>query len=115
MSRRTVLIIALAVTLLGAGGWWISTHFRKVAVNHYEPPGQAAQDNRYLALERFMSRMGRGVTSSGDVRVLDKLKPGGVLILDRHHRAALNKERLKELFDWVGKGCYPVGGPPHRR
>lgn len=113
MNRRNILLIVLGVILLGAGGWWISRHFQKVPVEHYQPPQAAARSNHYLALERFMSRMGRKMTATGDIRQLDKLKPGGVLIIDRHHRAALNKRRLKAVFDWVGKGGYLIVVPEY--
>ncbi len=113
MSRRTVLIIALSAILLVGGGWWVGTHFERVPVTHYQPPGPEAIHDRYLALERFMSRMGRSIASTGDIRTLDTLKPGGVLILDRHHRALLTKARLKALFNWVGTGGYLIVIPEY--
>lgn len=113
MSRRAILLIVLGVILLGAGGWWITRHFQKMPVKHYEPPEAAARHNHYLALERFMSRMGRKMTATGDIRRLARLKPGGVLIIDRHHRAVLNKKRLKAVFDWVGKGGYLIVVPEY--
>ncbi len=114
MKRRTILILALGATLLGAGGWWSATHFERVAVPRYHSPGPEALRDRYLALERFMARMGRPLATTGDVRTLATLKPGGVIILDRHHRAIMTRERLKALFDWVGKGGYLIVIPEYR-
>lgn len=112
MSRRGIILaVILGAVVLAACGWWISTHFERVAVTRDTPPEPEAQHNPYLALERFMTRMGRSIVSTGDVRTLDKLPPHGVLILDRHHRAILGQERLKALFDWVGKGGYLIVVP----
>ncbi len=111
MTRRIVWISLTVMVLLAAGGWWFFTHFERISVKKARPPGAEAVGNRYLALERFMTRMGRPVTRSGDIRNLDRLAPGGVLVLDRNRRAMMTKERVEALFRWVGNGGYLIVVP----
>jgi hypothetical protein len=115
MTRRKIfVIVVLGTLLLAAAGWWIAKNFAQLPVEHDEPPSAEARRNHYLALERFMERMGRPLKATGDVRILDRLEPGGVLILDRHHRAVMTKARMEEVFDWVQRGGYLIVVPESR-
>ncbi len=111
MTRLAILIALLGATLLGAGGWWFATHFERVPVKTQQPPGPEAMRNPYLALERFMTRMGRSVTRTSEARMLDAMAPGGVLILDRNRRALMTRARVDALFNWVGRGGYLIVVP----
>jgi hypothetical protein len=51
------------------------------------------------------------MTRTGDIRTLDTLAPGGVLILDRNRRALMTRAKLDALFNWVGKGGYLIAVP----
>lgn len=109
MTRRTIWLMALLVAaLLSAAGWWFATHFERVPVTKHQPPGAEAQRNQYLALERFMARMGRPLATASDVSALDHVAPGGVLILDRNRWTLMTKPRLAHLFRWVGQGGYLI-------
>ena len=111
MTRRIVWITVAVAVLLTFGGVWFSTHYERVSVRKQQPPQPEALRNPYLALERFMAKMGRPLTRTGDIHALDTLAPGGVLILDRNRRAPMTKARLDALFKWVGNGGYLVVVP----
>jgi len=100
------LILALAV-LLGA---WLSTHLVQMPVDEWTPPGKEARLNPYLALERFMTAMGRPLIR-GSAASLDELPPGGVLLLDSHRRAQLSVARRTRLLAWVEQGGYLIVSP----
>jgi hypothetical protein len=112
MNRRVIwIVILLIVSAMILGGWWFTSHFEKISVKKPQPMDAEAIRNPYLALERFMAKMGRSVTVSSDIFKLDKLPPGGVLILDRNRSAVMTNERLDTLFNWVGKGGYLIVVP----
>ncbi|MEN6586508.1 MAG: DUF4350 domain-containing protein [Sulfuricella sp.] len=109
MTRRAMFwwaLGALAVAVLGTA--WFLTEFSRVPTTRWERMGPEARKNNYLALQRFLVRMGRPVRVVSDARQLEKLPPGGVLILDRERRRNLPPERAEALLRWVANGGYLI-------
>lgn len=109
MTRRAWLwwaMGALAVLVLGAA--WFMAEFVEVPTTRWEKTGPEARKNHYLALERFLARMGRPVKAVGDAHQLHALPRGGALILDRERRRHLPPERAEALLDWVAAGGYLI-------
>lgn len=104
MTRRTFWIIFAALALLVIGGIGFVTFFEEVTVKKRSPPQPEARRNPYLALERFLQRMGRPLQRQNDARTLDALPPGGILILDDQRRAHMTPTRLAHLLTWVEQG-----------
>lgn len=105
MTKRRVFWIAFAcLALLAVGGIGFVTFFEEVPVKKRSPPAPEARRNPYLALERFLQRMGRPLQRQNDARLLDTLPPGGVLILDDQRRAHMTPARLAHLLAWVEQG-----------
>lgn len=109
MTRRALfwwVLGAVAVVVLGTA--WFLSEFARVPTTRWENMGPEARKNRYLALERFTARMGRPVHALSDARQLERLPPGGVLILDRERRRHLPPERAEGLLRWVAAGGYLI-------
>ncbi|MGE5386127.1 MAG: DUF4350 domain-containing protein [Betaproteobacteria bacterium] len=108
MTRRIVWITVALIVLFGLGGLWFMDTFEQRPVKTHTPPESEARRNPYLALERFMGRMGRPFKPQGDVRFLDALPPGGVVILDVNRRAQMTPARIDRLLAWVERGGYLI-------
>lgn len=109
MTRRALFwwgLAALAIAVLGTA--WFFSEFTRVPTTRWEQMGAEARKNNYLALQRFLSSMGRPVRVVSDAHQVEKLPPGGVLILDRERRRHLPPERAEALLRWVAKGGYLI-------
>lgn len=94
----------LAFAVLGAA--WFFEHYDRVPSSRWEKPDKEAFRNRYLALERFSTAMGRPLARIWTLQDLERLAPGGVLLLDRARRFYLNPGRAERLLRWVRDGGY---------
>lgn len=108
MNRRLVWTALVLLAALGLVGLWLINHLERVPVQKREPPQSEARQNPYLALERFTERQGGRLQRRSDARLLDRLPPGGTLILDRQRRHLLSTDRLQHLLDWVADGGYLI-------
>lgn len=114
MSRPLVWLTALLAgfALLAATAFWKGLDRVPVTVHTgFLPP---AQRDPYLALERFTAAMGRPLTRSTELSVLDQLPVRGVLILDQGHTRVLTRARIERILKWVEGGGHlllamPVG------
>ncbi len=97
--------VAGVLTLLGS---WLLLNYERVPVDGREPPRAEARRNPYLALERFVARMGGRVERQSDARLLDRLPPGGTVFLERNRRHLLPPERLRHLRAWVEAGGHLI-------
>lgn len=108
MTRRLVWgLTALAVLATSAGAWFVAT-FEQVAVQRRERPAVQARRDPYLALERFLGRMGRPLIRTSDPQRLDRLGPRDVAIVASGRRYHLDAGRRDRLFAWVEAGGYLI-------
>lgn len=108
MTRRVVWIAVLLLALVVVGGAWFLANFEQVPVQERTEEEAEARRNPYLALERFLGRLGRPLSRQDNARALDGLPPGGVLILDRQRRQHMTPARVDGLLTWVGQGGYLI-------
>lgn len=113
MKRRWLVFALIGVVLVGIATAWFFTHFEEVTVKRRTPPEAEARRNRYLALQRFMARLGRPLELRSDARFIDALPPGGVLILDAGRRSHMTPDRLARLLNWVEAGGYLIVSPDY--
>jgi hypothetical protein len=107
MTRRIVWGGVLALVFAVLIGLWLASHLEQVEVDHWTPPGQEARHNPFLAMTRFLDRIGRPLHQAGDMG-LDALPPGGVVLLDAQRRTQLTPARTQGLLDWVKRGGYLI-------
>lgn len=109
MTRRATFWWSLAAVLVVVlGATWFFSEFTRVPTTRWEREGPEARKNRFLALERFFTRMGRQVRKVDDAHQLESLPAGGVLIMDRERRRHLPPERTAKLLRWVENGGYLI-------
>ncbi len=108
MKRGPVLVGLILLLLAALVATWFYLNVEEVVEKTHTPPEAEALRNPYLALERFLVRMGRPLERRMDARFLDALPPGGVLVLDAGRRAQLTPERLARLLSWVERGGYLI-------
>lgn len=106
MTRRIVWISVLVLAVFTIGTAWFLTTFEQVPVKHRTGEQLEARRNPYLALERFLERMGRPLTRVGRTDMLDHLAADGVLILDCCRRSQMSPQRVDRLLAWVAAGGY---------
>ena len=113
MSRLSILVSLLILSILGAAGYWISQHLEKKEIEL--PTGLTGEAAIYplLAAERFLTAMGITTTPLDDSsRLLRKLRPTDVLLITSD-RQTLGLERTNALLDWVASGGRLIATVPH--
>jgi hypothetical protein len=108
MSRRLLWSIAGLAVCLGLFTSWFLNTFERVSVPRREAPQAEARQNRYLALERFLGRLGRPLDRTSDADVVHRLPSPGTLILDRGRAYHLTDVRQEALMRWVDGGGYLI-------
>jgi hypothetical protein len=108
MSRRALWILGGMVLSLGLVGSWFLNTFERVPVPRRDAPQAEARQNPYLALERFLSRMGRSVARTTEADILHRLPAPGTLILDRGRAYHLTDLRQEALMRWVSGGGFLI-------
>jgi len=107
--RRPVIWGAVAALVLAAGvGLWIASAFEPVPVRRRDAPQGEARRDRYLALTRFLVRLGRPATRVFQWSALDLSEPRGVLIVDRGRAYQISEARATAVWAWVRRGGYLV-------
>ena len=106
MSRRLIWGVAGVVVCLGLVVSWFLNTFERVSVPRRDAPQAEARENPYLALERFLARMGRPVTRTTEADIIHRLPTPGALILDRGRAYHLTDTRQEALMEWVNSGGY---------
>ena len=106
MNRRLIWGVAGGVVCLGLVVSWFLNTFERVPVTRRDAPQAEARGNPYLALERFLARMGRPVTRTTEADILYRLPTPGALILDRGRAYHLTDTRQEALMEWVNNGGY---------
>jgi len=110
--RRSAVLVSLTMALLAVlAATWFFHNFEEVTEKERTQPEVEALRNPYLALERFLARMGRPAERRIDARFLDTLSPGGVLILDAGRQGHLMPQRLARLLSWVEGGGHLIAAP----
>jgi hypothetical protein len=99
----------LAVVLLA----WYASGFERVPVTQRVGLSGEARLRPFLAAERFAARMGLPARELRALPELDRLPPGGVLVLPRGRRA-VDERRAKQLALWVTGGGHLVVEAEHR-
>ncbi|HEY2338739.1 MAG TPA: DUF4350 domain-containing protein [Burkholderiales bacterium] len=106
MNNR-VLVFAGVAALAALAVVWFLSNYEQVAYREHVGPSNEARLRPYLAAERFAQRMG---LDAGEIRALpelDKLTPGGALILPAH-RQALEPRRMNQILLWVERGGHLI-------
>lgn len=111
MTRVTIWGSVAALAAAAAGLMWFVATFEPMAVRRREAPQAAARRDSYLALGRFLMRMGRPLQRSEDAQTLDRLDARGVLVLDRGRASHLTPARLQRVWTWVAGGGYLIVAP----
>ena len=105
MSRRLAIYGVLALIALGVIGFF--TLFERQPVIEQVPPSGEARVRDFLAAERFAERMGLRSRELRSLPELDKLSPGGVLIVP-NRRQAVDGPRVERLLNWVQAGGHLI-------
>jgi hypothetical protein len=108
LTRRVIWSLASLLVAATLGGLWFLDNFEPVPATRRDRPSRQARRDSYLALERFLARMGRPLTRTADPQSLDRLPAGGVVILDPNRRYHLTPARRDLLLGWVAGGGYLV-------
>jgi hypothetical protein len=108
MTRQAVWIGVGALAALVLALAWFLANFEQVPVTRREAAAPEARRNPYLALERFLARMGREPVRMPRLDALDGLGAGDVLILDRNRRRVLDGAQGRRLLAWVEGGGHLI-------
>jgi len=99
-------IAALSMSVL-LGTWFIS-HFDRETYEARTEPEAAARRDPWLATERLLARMGWEVDAVQEAAALDRLPPGGALLLSNQREYHLTPARANALLAWVNSGGYLI-------
>ena len=104
LAQRAALIAALVA--LCVGGFFACFEKRMVDVSSAD--SAAARRNRYLALGRFLEKMGHEVELAAEIGKLDELPAPPATVFFPLPRATLGEKRTRALLDWVARGGHLV-------
>jgi hypothetical protein len=107
-SRRVIWSGVAAVSLAVIVGAWVLSHFDRETYEARTPPGREARRDPWLAAERLLARMGWQVDAAQEAATLDRLPPGGALLLSNEREYHLTPTRAASLLDWVANGGYLI-------
>ena len=105
--KNRVLVFGGIAALAALAAIWFLSNYEQVAYRERVGPSSEARLRPYLAAERFAARMG---LDAGEIRALpelDRLTPGGALILPAH-RQALEPRRMNQILLWVERGGHLI-------
>jgi hypothetical protein len=101
MNRRAVMITIGALALAAIA--WAATRFEQVPHRQFVGMSGEARHNPFLAAQRLASRMGMSARELRALPELERLPPGGVLVLPAG-RQAIGAEQRQRLLGWVERG-----------
>ncbi|MDH3319211.1 MAG: DUF4350 domain-containing protein [Betaproteobacteria bacterium] len=104
MSRQWHIGLA---ALLAIGLVWYLSGFERVPVTQRVGYSGEARLRPFLAAERFAERMGLAARELRALPELDRLPPGGVLLLPRQ-RQSIEARRAAQLATWVASGGHLI-------
>lgn len=113
MSRQSILVSLLILSLLLGAGYWVSQLLVKKEIELPTGLQGEAAVNPLLAAERFLAAMGISTTPLDDTsRLLRKLGPTDALLITSD-RQTLGLERTSALLEWVAGGGRLIATVPH--
>jgi len=108
--KRTLQLALLLAVIAVFGTLWFLENFEQVEIDAPIGAGMEARRNPWLAMERFLARMGMRVRVVERPSELDPPAPGSTLILMRS-RAMVTPERVGRLLAWVAAGGHVIVEP----
>lgn len=109
MSRWRVLILVLAgAAVLGALVWWVVPRLERVEREVIENVSEKARRNPYLALERFLARLGYAVETGHRADVIDRPPATTDTIVVEFREEVFSPARTARMMDWIAAGGHLV-------
>ncbi len=109
MSRWRVLILVLASTaVLGGLAYWIVPRLERVETEVVENVSERARRNPFLALERFLARLGYAVETGHRADVIDQSPAATDTIVVEFSEEVFSPSRTRRMMDWIRAGGHLV-------
>ncbi len=109
MNRQRVLILALVTVLVVAGlAYWIVPHIETYERETVEDIAEKVRRNPFLAMERFLVRLGHGVETSRRSEVLDVPPGARDTIVMEFSEELFTAGRTQRLIEWLERGGHLV-------
>lgn len=105
MSRWRALILVLAsAAVLGGLAYWIVPKLERVEHEVVENVSEKARRNPFLALERFLARLGYAVETGHRADVIDRPPAATDTIVVEFSEEVFSPSRTKRMMDWIAAG-----------
>jgi len=109
MNRQRVLVLVLATALVLAGlAYWIVPHIETYEHEVTENISEKVRQNPFLAMERFLTRLGYSVETSRRTEVLDTHPGNRDTVVMEFSMELLTEERTQSLIEWLERGGHLV-------
>lgn len=110
MTRRLPLVLALLAVAVAVGGfiYWIAPHLETYEYEVIENVSEKARRNPFLAMQRFLERLGYAVETSRRSTVLDTPPAEQDTILLEFSQELFSETRTRKLRDWIMRGGHLV-------
>jgi hypothetical protein len=103
-SRRVVWGTVLALALVVLGSAWFVSNYDREPFEVRGRPQPAALRNPWLPAQMLLERFGYRVQTSQEASALDRLPPGGTVIMSSERQYHLTPSRTAALLSWVEQG-----------
>lgn len=110
MTRPGVVILALLLIASALGGlvYWIVPHLESYEHEVIENVSEKVRRNPFLAMERFLARLGYVLETSRRSAVLDTIPDEQDTIMLEYSKELFTEARTKRLMEWMERGGHLV-------
>lgn len=109
MSRQRILVLALvSIAVLGALAWWVVPRLERVETDVVENVSEKARRNPFLAMERYLARLGYAVETGHRADVIDRPPAATDTIVVEFSEEVFSPARTRRIMDWIAAGGHLV-------
>lgn len=109
MTRARIVVLALAAAAVLAGlGSWLAPRLERVEIETVDNISERARRNPFLALERFLGRLGHEVETGHRAELLDRALAPGDTVIVAFSDEVFTTARSRRLLAWIEAGGHLV-------
>jgi hypothetical protein len=107
-ARRVLILVLAAVAVLGGLVYWIVPKLERVEQEVVENVSEKARRNPFLAMERYLGRLGYAVETGHRADVIDRPPAATDTIVVEFSEEVFSPARTRKIMEWIAAGGHLV-------